>query len=534
MKLPKSSSLNLFLVAMSASGGAMAANCNYGTYSSTGLDTAAGGCIPAPAGSYVDTQGATSATPAPPGFYQPNTGRTSALQADPGYYVPSQGATAQIQAPVGRYVPNSGASEATPAPVGYYVSVAGATAAEPAAPGSYVAVIGASAPTLASPGYFVNSSASATQTASPIGSYVAGSGATAATFASVGSYVASTGQAAATQVSPGFYTYAPGASSQVPAGLMAGPLNSTIRANEAIIRDASSMIEEKSDATIKTSFYYQGGSVDQIGQSSGAKQNISFWGLNLLGNVFGSKDEPGGVLANVSGANYSAGSDGNGNGLGLSIGLFKKLQIETFKLVGTLLFGNYSYNSTRQNLTQGTVSGSSANVQTATGNTNVSTYGVNFLGSLPLLDSVPSLDGFLNVAVTNYSYKGMSESVSGGSGNPSAGLNTSSMSYLSIPATIGLKYSLMDSSNTKSLGAISVGYKYDFGQSSSLNMSTQSSPSYQFGLPIALTNARATVIEISSANYELQKDLTLSAAISTEFSSTYSFYQGNLRLRKSF
>lgn len=468
---------------MSASSGVMAVPCNLGTYSSTGQSTAPGGCIDAPAGSYVNTVGSTAATLADPGRYQPNPGQTSALLASPGYYVPFQGATAALPAPIGSYVANSGSSSATPAPAGYFVANTGATSATPALPGTYVA---------------------------------------------------STGQASATQVSPGFYTYAPGASSQVPAGLMAGPLNSTIRANEASIRDATSLIDAEGDATIKSSFYYQGGSVDQVGQSSGARQNISFWGLNLSGNIFGSKDEPAGVLANVTSANYSAGSDGSGNGLGLSIGLFKKLQIETAKFVGTVLFGNYNYNSTRQNLSQGTVSGTSANVQSATGNTNVNTYGVNVMGSLPLATALPNLDGFLNVAVTNYAYKGMNESVSGSSGNPSAGLNTSSMNYVSIPTTLGLRYSLMDSSNKVSLGAISVGYKYDFGKSTTMNMSTQSSPSYQFGLPIALTNARATVIEISSANYELQKDLSLSAAISTEFSSAYSFYQGSLRLRKSF
>ena len=569
---------------MSASGGAAAAACNLGTFSSNGQDTPTA-CTPADRGSYVNTTGATAAILTSPGTYQPNTGQTSALLADPGYYVPIQGATTQIQAPVGRYVPDAGASVAISAPVGYYVAAAGSTQAAAAQPGTYVATTGATAATPAPAGSYVSTTAataatpapagsyvsttgataatpapagfyvpttgatsatlapagsyvatagSTAPTAAPAGSYVANAGSSSATFAPIGSYVASTGQVAATSTSPGFYTYAPGASGQVPAGLMAGPLNSTIRANEASIRDASSMIDSKGDDTIKTSFYYQGGSVDQVGQSSGARQNISIWGLNLLGNMFGTKDEPAGVLANVSGANYSAGADGSGNGLGLSVGLFKKLQIETAKIVGTLLFGNYNYNSTRQNLTQGTVSGSAANVQTATGNTNVNTYGINLLGSLPLTKALPNLDGFLNLAVTNYSYKGMTESVSGGGGNPSAGLNTSSMNYLSIPTTLGLKYSLMDSSNQQSLGAISVGYKYDFGQSSNLSMSTQSSPSYQFGLPIALTNARATVIEISSANYEIQKNLNLSAAISSEFSSTYSFYQGNIRLMKSF
>ncbi len=533
MKPTKSSSLSLFLVAMSASGGAAAAACNLGTFSSNGQDSPTA-CTPADRGSYVNTTGATAAILTSPGTYQPNTGQTSALLADPGYYVPIQGSTTQIQAPVGRYVPDAGASVAIAAPVGYYVAAAGSTQATPAPAGSYVATTGATAATLAPAGSYVSTTAATAATPAPAGSYVANAGSSSATFAPIGSYVASTGQVAATITSPGFYTYAPGASGQVPAGLMAGPLNSTIRANEASIRDASSMIDSKGDDTIKTSFYYQGGSVDQVGQSSGARQNISIWGLNLLGNMFGTKDEPAGILANVSGANYSAGADGSGNGLGLSVGLFKKLQIETAKIVGSLLFGNYNYNSTRQNLTQGTVSGSAANIQTATGNTNVNTYGINLLGSLPLAKALPNLDGFLNLAVTNYSYKGMTESVSGGGGNPSAGLNTSSMNYLSIPTTLGLKYSLMDSSNQQSLGAISVGYKYDFGQSSNLNMSTQSSPSYQFGLPIALTNARATVIEISSASYEIQKGLNLSAAISSEFSSTYSFYQGNIRLMKSF
>jgi hypothetical protein len=502
-----------------------------GTFVSTPAATEA---TLAPPGSYVNGTGATSATLASPGTYQPDAGQTSALPAPVGRYVPYAGATQATPAPVGYYVANTGASTATAAEPGYYVSTTGATQATPAPVGYYVSGAGSSSATAAQPGYFVSVMGASQATPAPAGSYVSGSSATSATFAPIGSYVAATGQASATQSSPGFYTYAPGASNQVPAGLLAGPLNSTIRANEASIRDASSMIEDKSDATIKSSFYYQGGSVDQVGQSSGAKQNISFWGLNLMGNIFGSKEEPAGVLANISSANYSAGSDGSGNGLGLSVGLFKKLQIETARIVGTLLFGNYNYNSTRQNLSQGTVSGAPASVQSATGNTNVNTYGVNVLGSIPLTKALPNLDGFLNVALTNYAYQGMNESVNGAGSNPSAGLNTSSMNYVSVPATLGLKYSLMDTSNTYSLGSISVGYKYDFGKSSSLNMSTQSSPSYQFGLPIALTNARAAVIEISSANYELQKGLSLSAAISTELSSAYSFYQGSLRLRKSF
>lgn len=483
MKPINSSSLSLFLVSMAASGGAAAAACNLGSYNAVNGTDTPGPCVAAPAGSYVNVTGATAYTLASPGTYQPASGQTSALQAEPGYYVPGSGAIIQEATPAGTFTTNYGSSVATPAPVG---------------------------------------------------SYQPETGRTNAIFAPVGTYIPTTGASSATQTTPGFYTYGQGASTQVPAGLFAGPMNTSIRANEASIRDASVMLDDKSDDTIKASFYYQGGSVDQLGQSSGARQNISFWGLNVLGNILGSKEEPAGVMANITSANYSAGSDGNGNGLGLSVGLFKKLQIQSAKLVGTLLFGNYQYNSSRQNISQRLVSGSDASLQTATGSTTVNTYGANLLGSMPLTAAVPNLDGFLNIAVTNYSYKGMNETVSGAGSNPSAGLNSSSMNYVSIPATIGFKYYLMDSSNKNQLGSISVGYKYDFGQSTNMNLTTQSSPSYQFGLPIALTNARGVVLEIATANYELQKDLTLSAAISSELSTTYSFYQGNLRLRKSF
>ena len=534
MKFSKPSPLSLFLLAMSTSGGAYAVNCTPGTYSSTGQDTAPGGCILAPVGTYVSTAGATVATPAAAGYYAPITGLTAALMAPVGSYVPGTGASVPTPAPVGSYAPVAGLTAALLAPVGHFVPSVGAVVAIPAGPGTYAPTTGMSVALQAPVGYYVSTAGATAATPAPVGSFVSTTGQTAAAFAPIGSYVASFGQSSATQASPGFYTYAPGASNQVPAGLMSGPMNSTIRANEASIRDASALIEDGNDATIKSSFYFQGGSVDQIGQSSGARQNISFWGLNLMGNLFGSKDEPAGIYANVSSANYSAGSDGSGNGLGVSLGIFKKLQLDTAKLIGTVVLGNYQYSNTRQNLSQGEVSGMTASNQGATGNTSVNIYGINALGLLPLTNALPNLDGFLNVAVTNYAYTGMNESATGANGNPSAGLNASSMNYVSVPATLGAKYYLMDSSNQKQLGAISIGYKYDFGKSSNLNLATQSAPSYQFGMPIALTNARATVIEISSANYELQKDLSLSAAISTEFSSNYSFYQGSIRLLKLF
>ena len=71
-------------------------------------DMGASSCLSAPAGSFVDTTGATAATLCAAGFYQPNVGQVSCLAA-----------------PVGSFVDTAGAAEATPAPAGFFVDVVG-------------------------------------------------------------------------------------------------------------------------------------------------------------------------------------------------------------------------------------------------------------------------------------------------------------------------------------------------------------------------------------------------------------------------
>lgn len=491
--------LGVFLVSMAATGAAHSAACNPGTFSSNGQDNPSS-CTPAPLGSFVPTAAATSATLAPPGSFVSVTGATAAQLAPPGRYVPSSGQTAALLAPVGSYVPTAGATAATLASPGTFVSVTGATMATPA----------------------------------PAGSYVPTSGATQAILAQAGTYVPTAGQASPTQVSQGFYTYADGATQQVPAGLVAAPLNASIRANEAALQSTTALINSQSNDPIKMTTYYQLGSVDQVGQSTGGKQDISFWGLNLVANAFGPKDEPGGFLAGVSLTNYSAGSDGNGDGFGFTLGAFKKFKLGPADLTGTVSYGSYDYNTTRSNLSQGAVAGSPALVQSATSNSRVNTYSVNMFASVPLSQTLPSLEGFSNLAVSSYDFGGFNETAQNNGTQPNAALNVGSSNYVSIPLTLGLRYVVKDTASQNPLMTVSVGYKYDFGSAKTLSFNAQSVNGYSFGVPVALTNTNAFVMNIASSHYEIVKDLYVNASIAAELSGRYSFYQGTLNLIKRF
>jgi hypothetical protein len=120
--------------------------CSPGTFSATGSEP----CQAAPAGSFVNTTGATSATLCDAGSYSPSTGATSCLLAPPGTFVSSTGAAA-----------------ATPCELGSFNGVAGSTTCLLAPIGSYVDTVGATAPT-ACPEGSTNSAAGATSASSCI------------------------------------------------------------------------------------------------------------------------------------------------------------------------------------------------------------------------------------------------------------------------------------------------------------------------------------------------------------------------------
>jgi hypothetical protein len=132
---------SLFLVAITASGSAVASTCGLGFY-----DPANGSaCVAADPGSYVPNPGATAQIQADPGFFVPNSGSSAQIQAQPGSYVPNTGASVAFSADPGFFVPNAGATVQQEAPIGFYVPTSGAAAATPVSQGFYTASAGASA-----------------------------------------------------------------------------------------------------------------------------------------------------------------------------------------------------------------------------------------------------------------------------------------------------------------------------------------------------------------------------------------------------
>lgn len=100
--------------------------CSPGTFN---LDTGTEPCVDAPAGSYIDTAGATQATDCPLGRYNPDTGSTSSA--------------AGVAAPAGHFVGVTGSAAATPCPLGEFNSLTGQFQCVDAAAGSYVDTVGA-------------------------------------------------------------------------------------------------------------------------------------------------------------------------------------------------------------------------------------------------------------------------------------------------------------------------------------------------------------------------------------------------------
>ncbi len=106
--------------------------CSAGTYSATGNTP----CTPAPAGSYVPTAGATSATPCPAGTFSSASGATECTPAPAGSYVGGAGSTAATPCAPGTFSSTAGATACTLAPVDTYVAAGGATTATPCPTGT--------------------------------------------------------------------------------------------------------------------------------------------------------------------------------------------------------------------------------------------------------------------------------------------------------------------------------------------------------------------------------------------------------------
>ena len=186
---------------------APAVQCTPGYYSATG-DTP---CTAAPAGSYVSSSGARSATLCPEGTYNPYTAQTSCLNATPGTYVGTTGATAPTNCAAGSYSASYAATACALADPGDYVANPGSSSETKCVAGSFSPFSGATACELADPGDFVANPGSSSETQCVAGSFSASSGATACTLADPGDFVANPGSSSETQCVAGSFSASSGA-----------------------------------------------------------------------------------------------------------------------------------------------------------------------------------------------------------------------------------------------------------------------------------------------------------------------------------
>ncbi|HET7337577.1 MAG TPA: Ig-like domain repeat protein [Candidatus Nitrosotalea sp.] len=119
--------------------------------STSSIDTVTVNTLVCPVGSFLPS-GSNTCTPAPAGSFVSTTGATSASLC-----------------PVGTFQPLAGQSSCNPSPAGSFVSTTGATSASLCTPGSFQPLAGQSSCLLAQPGFFVNSTGAIQQTQCPAG-----------------------------------------------------------------------------------------------------------------------------------------------------------------------------------------------------------------------------------------------------------------------------------------------------------------------------------------------------------------------------
>jgi hypothetical protein len=203
-------------------------------------------CVPAPQGKYVATEGATQATScslgtftaavrstacelAAPGSYVATTGATSATLCSAGTYQPERGQLECVSASPGRYVATEGATQATLCAVGTFSAATGAIACEPAPAGSYVPTEGATQATLCVAGTFSVATGSIACVPAEPGHFVASTGQDSQSPCASGSYQPSSGQTECLEAQVGYYVNTAGSSSQTqcPAGTTTASTGST-------------------------------------------------------------------------------------------------------------------------------------------------------------------------------------------------------------------------------------------------------------------------------------------------------------------
>jgi hypothetical protein len=186
-------------------GATSATLCPAGQFSSS---SGAVECAQAPAGSFVSTTGATSATLCPAGQFQPEPGQDACREADEGRFARNAaredgtGAVTQTRCPVGRFQPlrgqsscleaddgsfarnadredGTGARQQTRCAAGSFQPARGQGSCIPAPAGSFVPTTGAKASALCTPGTYMPTAGASVCTRASVGNYVPRAGATA-------------------------------------------------------------------------------------------------------------------------------------------------------------------------------------------------------------------------------------------------------------------------------------------------------------------------------------------------------------------
>lgn len=222
------------------------ASCDAGNY----MDTDAGGCQAAPAGSYA-AGGYAPLTQCAAGSYQPNTGQSSCIAADAGYYVSQSGQTSETACGNGKYQPDTGATGCLNAPPGSYATGTAQTSATLCSPGYYTGTYGNTSCAAAPRGTYVADSGATHQTACAAGSYNNSTGQSSCQLAAAGYYASGTGNFTPTKCAAGSYSDSPGSASctLAPAGSYAPQPSGIAGATSATLCDAGTFTSTAGQAS---------------------------------------------------------------------------------------------------------------------------------------------------------------------------------------------------------------------------------------------------------------------------------------------
>ena len=193
-----------------AAGATTATKCPAGTYSSVLASLA---CELAPYGYFTATEGSVEPTPCQPGSLSADEGAIECELAPAGYYTSEIASANALPCPQGFFSANAGSSECTPAPAGYSVPDEGSSQALPCEPGRFASEEGMVDCEQAPAGYFVSEEAATEATPCSKGFFASNLGSVTCMQAPRGFYVSTVAATKATMCSSGKTTATAGATS---------------------------------------------------------------------------------------------------------------------------------------------------------------------------------------------------------------------------------------------------------------------------------------------------------------------------------